>query len=1124
MDEPTCDDGTVRTLPFFEGFENNETEWACWTKIDEDNQNGNRVSYWDRCGTRIKTPATGNYCARHTYHSSNNQTGWLISPRIFLQPERDNTVLTFKTYEGAPEDYTSECVLISTNSDPTNTSAYQQVWTQTAASESWKTVSVNLSDYQGEAIYIAFKYTGTNGHLWYIDDVSVNESWTQCSLHNVPYSQVFSSGFSSCWYVVDNDHSGGQKCWKYNESEQCVYHPWGQQNVPQEGWLFTPRIVLTAGHDYALTFDQKNSSSGSNMHNSVWIAVDKTGEPDPSDYQKIWEAPNYPTSWSEVTIPLSSYAGHNINIAFKYEGTYAHNWYIDNVQVAEAIAQYTITANANNNAWGTVTGGGTYNAGTSCTLTATPASGYQFQSWKKNGTIVSTNPNYTFTVTENATYTAYFGEIPINYYTITTVANPSDGGSVSGGGTYQENSSVTLTATANTGYSFDHWNDNNTQNPRTITVTGNATYTAYFTLNNYTVTVSASPSYGGSVTGGGTYHYGETATLTATPASGYEFAGWSDANTQNPRTVTVTGNANYTAIFSEVGVTYYNVSTQANPDYAGYVTGGGTYEEGSNILLTAIPYDGYNFTQWNDGVTQNPRQVNVTGNMSFTANFEAIAYTISVTANPANAGTVSGGGVYYYGNVAMLYAEAYSGYEFVGWSDGSSENPHYVTVTGNASYTATFSQAGATYYTVSAYVSPFDAGYVNGTGTYPEGTSVTLTAVANTGYVFHQWNDGSTQNPRTFTLNNNTSFTAYFNTQQYTVTVNATPAAGGTVTGGGTYSYGETAVLTATPNANYSFYSWGDGVVENPRYVTVTGNATYNAIFMSEGGQTFTLTVEPNSPFLGQTFGSGVYPAGSAVEISAFPTPYSTFNQWNDGNTENPRTVIVNSDVTYIAEFAALPHYDITVVSADPTMGEAYGGGNYTEGSVIEISALPYEGYRFIQWSDGNTSNPRSVTVTGPATYTAQFASSSVVTYTLTLICNTDEGTVSGGGVYVEGSMATVQAFPKDGYVFDFWNDGVTENPRTVSMTADLTLVAFFRWTSVDEFGQPDLNIYPNPANDSFRIQGLEDMNEVQIFNNLGELVRTVTVNGEEEIGIQDLASGVYVVRCGNRALRFVKM
>ena len=94
--------------------------------------------------------------------------------------------------------------------------------------------------------------------------------------------------------------------------------------------------------------------------------------------------------------------------------------------------QYTITVNANNSSYGTISGDGSYDYETSCTITATPNSGYRFVKWTKNGSQVSTNPSYSFTVTENATYIAVFEvEGPPDYYVglttnPTNLANMSD--------------------------------------------------------------------------------------------------------------------------------------------------------------------------------------------------------------------------------------------------------------------------------------------------------------------------------------------------------------------------------------------------------------------------------------------------------------------------------------------------------------------------------------------------------------------------------------------------------------------------------------------------------------------------------------------------------------------------
>lgn len=74
---------------------------------------------------------------------------------------------------------------------------------------------------------------------------------------------------------------------------------------------------------------------------------------------------------------------------------------------------HTVTVSASPAAGGTVTGGGTYEEGDKVTLTATPAEGYKFVNWTENGSVVSTNAAYTFTVTGNRTLVANFEEKPL---------------------------------------------------------------------------------------------------------------------------------------------------------------------------------------------------------------------------------------------------------------------------------------------------------------------------------------------------------------------------------------------------------------------------------------------------------------------------------------------------------------------------------------------------------------------------------------------------------------------------------------------------------------------------------------------------------------------------------------
>ena len=87
----------------------------------------------------------------------------------------------------------------------------------------------------------------------------------------------------------------------------------------------------------------------------------------------------------------------------------------------------------------------------------------------------------------------------------------------------------------------------------------------------FVITANSNNPAWGTVTGGGTYEDGETATLTATPAQGYCFVQWNDGNTSNPRTVTVTGNATYTATFepcSGINEASSNISMSLYPNPA----------------------------------------------------------------------------------------------------------------------------------------------------------------------------------------------------------------------------------------------------------------------------------------------------------------------------------------------------------------------------------------------------------------------------------------------------------------------------------------------------------------------------------------------------------------------------
>lgn len=634
----------------------------------------------------------------------------------------------------------------------------------------------------------------------------------------------------------------------------------------------------------------------------------------------------------------------------------------------------------------------------------------------------------------------------------------------------------------------------------------------------FTLTVEIDSIGGGIVIGGGTYHYGDTATIEAIPNIGAEFLYWNDSITDNPRDIVITQDTAFIAHFNWFE---YTIETAVVPMDAGTVTGEGTYHYGDTIILEAIANGGFEFTHWTDSVTDNPRTVVVTQDSSFVAQFGVRHYTITVESDHPAWGSVTGGGSYAYGTIIELSATANLGFGFAGWTDGDMSNPRIVTVTQDETFTAHFEIRQCI---ITTQVTPENAGTVSGGGTYNYGDIVRLTAHGNTGYVYSMWDDGVLANPRNVFVEGDATYTAVFTPLQYEITTECDPVEGGTVTGAGTYDYGSTAVLTATANENYIFICWSDGIASNPRNVTVTGNANYKALFYLNGTQQYSVTVLANNPELGTVTGGGTYPAGATIDISATPNAGAYFTGWDDGNTDNPRSVTVTQNMTFTAIFTEVETFTITVRPEFPLQGSTYGGGTYPANTTITIGASPITGFYFSGWQDGDMNNPRTIVVTENAEYVASFSQNPVQTYTVTVYYDDSQGFIVGAGTYSAGSTASVAAIAADGFVFKKWNDDTTDNPKTVVVNHDIFLAAFFESTSVDENGFANILLYPNPANDKIHIEGLEGEHEITIYNTLGMLVKSTIISGDGEIHVGELSEGLYLIRIDNRhAMRFVK-
>lgn len=745
--------GATRTLPWHESFEPYDSDWLCWTQLDADSANNTQNAFWSRNNDLSND---GAWSARHLKGDS-LQEGWLISPKIYLQPDRDSTFLSFSSLELRPADHGYSGLWISTTG--TDTTDFEEIWNQDNASGNWKTIPIDLQSYQGQAVYLGFKYAGTNAHDWYIDNIVMDETFAmRDTIHTFPYLENFDNALHD-WYVVDDDHSGGLNNWKtgmYADSTLFAMHPAADTIFgAQEGWLISRPIRLQQDKIYNLSFATKTSDSVSYRSSSLWVADNTNGLPQTANFTQVWEENAPSDEWKTVSLNLSSHAGHTVYLAFKYVGEAAHDFILDSINVEERNNEYTISVVPNNVQWGSTTGSGTYPTFDTVQIAATPFSGYEFRNWDDGNT---ENPR-NIIVTQNQTYTANFGIIR---YTITTEVLPESAGTVTGGGLYEVGTTVSLQAFANTGYSFTNWSDGNTDNPREITVNGDATYIAVFESHQFTITTIANPIEGGTITGGGSYNYGDTAFLRPIPNEDFFFLCWSDGIVSNPRIVIVKNNATYTALFyPKAGPNYTVTVVSLNPEL-GSTTGSGSYAAGTAIEISAIPFENAYFEKWSDGNTDNPRHVVVDTNLVFKAKFGAIpTFNINVVSINPLMGTTFGSGNYPEGETVRIGATPNPGYVFDHWDDGNTENPRNITVTGDMTYTAYFKDKPITTYTVTVYYNE-EQGIVLGGGTYPAGTTVHLAAIPNDGFVFFNWNDGVTDNPREIVVNHNMEFVAFF--------------------------------------------------------------------------------------------------------------------------------------------------------------------------------------------------------------------------------------------------------------------------------------------------------------------------------------------------------------------------
>ncbi len=575
------------------------------------------------------------------------------------------------------------------------------------------------------------------------------------------------------------------------------------------------------------------------------------------------------------------------------------------------------------------------------------------------------------------------------------------------------------------------------------------------------------------------FAFGETVELFADPDDSSDFTGWTGdiQTTANPVNVIMDADKSITANFA---LKQFTVSTSGNPTEGGTTTGDGVYNYGTQVTVNATPNEGYKFVNWteNNAVVSTAQQYSfvVTSNRNLVANFEKLKYTVVTSANPAQGGTTSGDGEYFYGENVTVVATPNNGYEFLNWTENnivvSTSRQFIFTINGNRNLVANFRRIK---YTVHTEPNPQNGGSTSGDGQYFQGETVTVTATPNFRFVFKNWTENniivSTSPQYTFTIESNRNLVANFEIKAFRVAANVIPANSGTVEGTGNYKYGETAVLKAKAAYGFKFVEWrenGNPVsTDTVLSFTVQSNRTFDAIFTERN---FTLSCAALPTDGGVTSGCGIFKYMQNANLKAYANPGWKFVNW----TASDGTVLSNQ-------------------------------------------------------------NEFNLTVTQNLTVTANFDEE---LYTLTCKANPpDAGFTSGCGIFKYGQSAHLKAIPNNNWKFDYWSDSTGDTVSVDSafvyiIEGEEELIAnFSTLTGIEnlnyESGIPKQyfidNNYPNPFNPSTIIKfGLPATSTVSlsIFDVTGRLIRKVLDSEQLPAGVykfnfvaDDLPSGIYFYR-----------
>jgi len=545
---------------------------------------------------------------------------------------------------------------------------------------------------------------GTTYSYWpYIDGIGYwNEDIPTFSndIHALAPPQL---GYANSELVTDNTYVGWSQDVNGNGSLDLL----DVLSYRQLGLSTMPAICVDDQNNVFIAFSSTTEDYDNSIYNykHIWLRARESG---------VWGSFLHATDdithiFDECVYPVLSQTLSSDDIHMIYQTDYEpgialdgdHDYVSNNIihsaipktDLISGITYYTISTVSSPFSGGTTTGGGLFASGSSSTIVATPNPNYGFEKWTENDTLVSTNASYNFIVFSDRTFTAHFIQ---THGVVATLADPPEGGTTSGDGTFLIGDSVTVSAVSNPDWVFDDWTDSDTlvslDSVYKFELTGDRTLEANFHPLYCDVTTSSVPVLGGSTLGDSTYTYGDNVTLTAIPNPGWGFESWTEndtvVSTDSLYTFVIYGDMDLVANFEAYT---FEVLTSAQPPEGGTTSGGGTFVYGEEVTVIASTNPAWTFGNWSENGTVVSSDTAFTfiveDDRSLVANYYQDTCIIETVAYPLEGGTTAGDGTYLQGDTVTLTATANTDWEFMNWT----KNGNVISTSTNYSFLANHS-------------------------------------------------------------------------------------------------------------------------------------------------------------------------------------------------------------------------------------------------------------------------------------------------------------------------------------------------------------------------------------------------------------------------------------------------